>query len=665
MSVMAERCANAIRVLSMDAVQKAQSGHPGAPMGLAEAAYVLFRCHLRHHPKNPAWANRDRFVLSNGHASMLLYSLLHLTGYDLSIDDLKQFRQLHSKTPGHPELGVTPGVETTTGPLGQGLSNAVGMALAEKILGQQYNRPEFPIVDHYTYVFVGDGCLMEGISHEVCSLAGTLGLGKLIVLWDDNGISIDGSTMGWFTDDTPQRFESYGWQVIRDVDGHDVAALDRAFEEAKANHSQPTLIACRTVIAQGAPSAGSAKTHGAPLGEAEIAAVLKTLSWAHQPFHISPDIYDAWDVSVEGSQQESAWNLLWHAYEAAYPELAESLARRLDGSLPLEFNQQTLMEQIAPKLAEAKPLATRKASQMVLEAMGPLLPELLGGSADLTESNLTNWSGSKSISGADAKGNYIHFGVREFGMNAILNGLAIHGGFIPYGGTFLTFYDYGKNAVRMSALMKQRVIFVYTHDSIGLGEDGPTHQPVEHVANLRTIPGLHTWRPADLLETMVAWHQAITYRHGPSALCLTRQNLAPLPEGRSFEAIAQGAYVVFENQPCPELLLIATGSEVALAIQVAQVLIQKRSLAIRVVSMPCMEQFLNQPAAVQEAVIPKSVLRRVAIEAAHSQSWHRWVGLDGLIVGVDRFGESAPGAQLFAHFGLECEKLVSTLEDWI
>lgn len=663
MSVTAQQCANAIRVLSMDAVQRANSGHPGAPMGLAEAAYVLWKRHLKHSPQNPAWLNRDRFVLSNGHASILLYVLLHLTGYDMSIDDLKSFRQLHSKTPGHPELGVTPGVETTTGPLGQGLSNAVGMALAEKVLAQTFNRPDCAVVDHYTYVFAGDGCLMEGISHEVCSLAGTLGLGKLIVLWDDNGISIDGSTMGWFTDDTPGRFESYGWQVIRDIDGHNIEALDAAFREAKANLNQPTLIACRTVIAKGAPSEGTAKTHGSPLGEKEIEAVRKQLSWAHQPFEVSDALMEAWSAVAEGGIKELEWQALWRRYEQQYPELAEELHRRLEGGLPSAFTLEVLQQKLSENLG--KSVATRKASQMVIEAMGGILPELLGGSADLTESNLTHWSGSRVISTESAAGNYLHYGVREFGMNAIMNGLAIHGGFIPYGGTFLTFYDYGKNAVRMAALMKQRVVFVYTHDSIGLGEDGPTHQPVEQLANLRSVPGLRTWRPADLMETIVAWHESIAYRHGPSALCLTRQNLPALSADRQLSSIAKGAYVVFESQSAVDLLIIATGSEVSLAIEAAQVLSQTKALGVRVVSMPCMEQFLSQTEAVREAIIPSSVKRRVAIEAAHSQSWYRWVGLEGLVIGVDRFGESAPGQQLFSYFGLECDKIVSAIESWV
>lgn len=659
MPVTPRQCANAIRALSMDAVQKANSGHPGAPMGMADIGYALWTGHLKHSPKNPNWWNRDRFVLSNGHGSMLLYALLHLTGYDLSIEDLKQFRQLHSKTPGHPEHGLTAGVETTTGPLGQGLSNAVGMAIAEKVLAETYNRPELNIVDHTTYVFAGDGCLMEGISHEVCSFAGTLGLGKLIVLWDDNKISIDGPVEGWFADDTAKRFESYGWQVLA-VDGHDINAVSAAIVAAKANAVQPTLIACRTTIGYGAPNlGGTAKTHGAPLGAAEVQAAREMLGWSYPPFEIPAEIYDAWNMTAKGQEQEADWQKKLDVYQQAYPDLFKTLSRRMNQAFPEDWAHR--VHELATQWhSHPKSVATRKASQDVLEAISPLFPEFLGGSADLTESNLTAWSGSVPILHGAFSGNYLHYGVREFGMNGIMNGIALHGGFIPYGGTFLTFYDYGKNAVRMSALMKQRVIYVYSHDSIGLGEDGPTHQPIEQLSNLRTVPGLETWRPADALETLVSWQQALLRTHGPTALCLSRQVLPPIERAAAqIDLIACGAYVVFDGV-APELVLIATGSEVGLALSVAKML-ATLDISARVVSMPSMERFSEQPMAYQESILPKAMLRRVAIEAAHSQSWHRWVGLEGLIISLDRFGESAPAPQLFDYFGFEKDAIISKI----
>ena len=651
--------ANAVRALSMDAVQQANSGHPGAPMGLADLAYALFTQHLKHSPKNPHWWNRDRFVLSNGHASMLLYSALHLTGYDLSIEDLKQFRQLHSKTPGHPEHGITPGVETTTGPLGQGLSNAVGMAIAEKVLAETYNRPGFNLIDHHTYVVAGDGCLMEGISHEVCSLAGTLGLGKLVLLWDDNHISIDGEVKGWFAEDTAKRFSAYGWHVLA-VDGHDVEAVSAALASAQAETTRPTFIACRTTIGYGSPHlAGTAKTHGSPLGAAEVQAAREALGWTHSAFDIPADIYDAWDMRVRGAEQETAWQELLQAYQQAHPDLFESLSRRINQTLPATWSQK-IQDLAAEWHKNPKAVATRKASQDALEGFSALLPELLGGSADLTESNLTAWSGSVPIFKDQFSGNYLHYGVREFGMNGIMNGIALHGGFMPYAGTFLTFYDYGKNAVRMSALMKQRVIYVYSHDSIGLGEDGPTHQPIEQLANLRTVPGLETWRPADAVETLVAWQQAIERPSGPSALCLSRQAMPPIPRTvLSTENIARGAYVIFDTAEA-DLILMATGSEVALALSVAEGL-SLVGAKVRVVSMPSMERFALQSADYQESVLPSSVVRRVSIEAAHSQSWYRWVGSSGTIISLDRFGESAPAPQLFHYFGFQKDAIIGTV----
>lgn len=651
--------ANAVRALSMDAVQHANSGHPGAPMGLADLAYVLFTQYLKHSPNNPHWWNRDRFVLSNGHASMLLYSALHLTGYSLTIADLKQFRQLHSKTPGHPEHGITPGVETTTGPLGQGLSNAVGMAIAEKVLAETYNRPGFNMIDHMTYVVAGDGCLMEGISHEVCSLAGTLGLGKLVLLWDDNQISIDGKVASWFSEDTQKRFAAYGWQVLS-VDGHDAAAVSTALITAKAETTRPTFIACKTTIGYGAPNlAGTAKTHGAPLGTAEIEATRQALGWIYPPFDIPPDIYEAWDVRAQGAEQEALWQTLLTAYQQAYPELFVTLNRRITQTLPTTWTQ-TIQDLATQWHQNPKTIATRKASQEVLEGIGALLPELLGGSADLTESNLTAWSGSVPIRKDQFSGNYLHYGVREFGMNGIMNGMALHGGFIPYAGTFLTFYDYGKNAVRMSALMKQRVIYVYSHDSIGLGEDGPTHQPIEQLANLRTVPGLETWRPADALETLVAWQQAIEYQTGPSALCLSRQVLSPIARNTlHLENIARGAYIVSDTIN-PDLIIMATGSEVALALTVAEGL-SSLGAKVRVVSMPSMERFAAQSAEYQEAILPAVLTRRISIEAAHSQPWYRWVGNTGMIISLDRFGESAPAPQLFDYFGFQKDVIMNTV----
>lgn len=653
--------ANAIRALSMDAVQKANSGHPGAPMGMADIAEVLWNDFLSHNPTNPHWLNRDRFVLSNGHGSMLLYSLLHLSGYDLSIDDLKNFRQLHAKTPGHPEYGYAAGVETTTGPLGQGIANAVGMALAEKILSAHYNRAGHNVVDHYTYTFLGDGCLMEGISHEVCSLAGTLGLGKLIALYDDNGISIDGHVDNWFSDDTPGRFAAYGWHVIAGVDGHDGEAVRAALAQAKAVTDKPSLICCRTVIGFGAPNkAGGHDVHGAPLGDAEIAAARAHLGWAHAPFEIPAEIYQGWDAKAKGAALEAAWQQQFAAYQAAYPELAAEFSRRMAGELPVDWAQQ-VQAFIAEVQAKGETIATRVASNRALNAIGPLLVELIGGSADLTPSNNTAWKGSKSITPSDADGNYIHYGVREFGMAAIMNGLALHGGFIPYGGTFLMFSDYARNGIRMSALMKQRVVYVMTHDSIGLGEDGPTHQPVEQIPSLRLIPNLQVWRPADTLETAVAWVAAVERKTGPSLLALSRQNLPFVARDAATVAnVARGAYVLRDTQGTPDAIIIATGSEVALALSAAEQL-SAAGKAVRVVSMPSVEVFTAQDAAYRDSVLPPSVTRRVAIEAAASSGWYRFVGLDGKVIGLDRFGESAPAGLLFKEFGFTVDNLVATV----
>lgn len=666
---MAERkvLANAIRFLSMDAVQKANSGHPGAPMGMADIAEVLWRDFLKHNPTNPKWADRDRFVLSNGHGSMLIYSLLHLTGYDLSIEDLKQFRQLHSKTPGHPEYGYAPGVETTTGPLGQGITNAVGMAIAEKTLAGQFNREGHKIVDHYTYTFLGDGCLMEGISHEACSLAGTLGLGKLIAFYDDNNISIDGHVDGWFSDDTAQRFEAYGWQVIRNVDGHDAEQIKFAIENAKAETERPTLIICKTIIGYGSPNkSASHDCHGAPLGNDEIALTRKALNWEYAPFEIPAEIYAEWDAKAQGAVVEKEWNAKFAAYEAAYPELAAEFKRRMAGDLPAnwEAESKAFIEKLQ---ANPAAIASRKASQNAIEAYAHILPEFLGGSADLASSNLTLWSGSKPIrADHNVDGNYINYGVREFGMSAIMNGIALHGGFIPYGATFLMFYEYAHNAVRMAALMKQRSLFVYTHDSIGLGEDGPTHQPVEQTASLRFIPNLETWRPADQVESAVAWKAAVERKDGPSALIFTRQNLAQqtrTPE--QLANVARGGYILREccqKGGCPDLILIATGSEVDLAMKAAEVL-DAEGTKVRVVSMPSTNVFDKQDAAYRESVLPSSVTKRVAIEAQLSDFWYKYVGFEGRIVGMNSFGESAPADQLFKLFGFTVDNVVAKAKE--
>ncbi|GGE55090.1 transketolase [Streptosporangium jomthongense] len=650
--------ANAVRALSMDAVQKAKSGHPGAPMGMADIAEVLWNDYLNHNPANPRWANRDRFVLSNGHGSMLQYSLLHLSGYDVSIDDIKNFRQLHSKTPGHPEYGYTPGVETTTGPLGQGLANAVGFALAEKTLAAQFNRPGHNVVDHFTYAFLGDGCLMEGISHEVASLAGTLGLGKLICFYDDNGISIDGKVDGWFTDNTPQRFAAYGWQVLAGVDGHDAEAISSALEVARTNIRRPTLICCKTVIGFGSPNKqGSESSHGAPLGDDEIALTREALGWAHGPFEIPADIYEAWSAKDKGASAESAWNETFAAYEKAEPELAAELKRRLAGDLPADFAEkaQAYIQECQDK---SETVASRKASQNTLNAYGPLLPELLGGSADLAGSNLTIWSGSKGISKEDPSGNYIYYGVREFGMAAIMNGIALHGGFVPYGATFLIFMEYCRNAVRMAALMKQRSIFVFTHDSIGLGEDGPTHQPVEQLASLRTTPNMSTWRPADAVESAVAWKAALERKDGPTSLVFSRQGLpGQARDAQQLADVAKGGYVLSDSEGTPELILIATGSEVGLA-QDAAAKLREQGKKVRVVSMPSTDVFDAQSADYRQQVLPLEVTNRLAIEAAIADYWYKYVGLDGRIVGMTTFGESAPAGELFREFGFTVENVL-------
>ncbi len=653
-----KRLANAIRALSMDGVQQANSGHPGAPMGMADIAEVLWRSHLNHNPQNPNWADRDRFVLSNGHGSMLIYSLLHLTGYDLSIDDLKNFRQLHSKTPGHPEYGYAPGIETTTGPLGQGITNAVGMAIAEKALAAQFNRDQHNIVDHHTYAFLGDGCLMEGISHEACSLAGTLGLGKLIAFWDNNGISIDGDVDGWFTDDTAKRFEAYGWHVIPAVDGHDAAAIEAAITAAKAETSRPTLICTKTVIGFGSPNkSGSHDCHGAPLGADEIKATREQLGWEYGPFEIPADIYAQWDAKESGAAKEAAWDEKFAAYQAAYPELAAEFKRRVNGELPADWETQA-NQIIAQLQANPATIASRKASQNALEAFGKLLPEFMGGSADLAPSNLTMWSGSKSLTPDDASGNYIHYGVREFGMTAIINGIALHGGFIPYGATFLMFMEYARNAMRMAALMKVQNIQVYTHDSIGLGEDGPTHQPVEQIASLRLTPNMSTWRPCDQVESAMAWKLAIERKDAPTALIFSRQNLAQQArDAEQVANIAKGGYILKDCQGTPDLILIATGSEVDLAVQAAAELTAKGK-QVRVVSMPSTDAFDRQDAAYREAVLPASVTARVAIEAGIADYWYKYVGLNGRIVGMNSFGESAPAGELFKLFGFTVDNVV-------
>ena len=650
--------ANAIRALSMDAVQQAKSGHPGAPMGMADIAQVLWGDFLSHNPANPSWANRDRFVLSNGHGSMLLYSLLHLSGYELPIEELKNFRQLHSKTPGHPEYGYAPGVETTTGPLGQGISNAVGMALAEKVLAAQFNKDGHTIVDHHTYAFLGDGCLMEGISHETCSLAGTLGLGKLIAFWDDNGISIDGEVEGWFTDDTPARFKSYGWEVIEGVDGHDAEQVKAAIEKAQANTTQPTLICCKTTIGFGSPNKeGTESCHGAPLGDDEIVATREKLGWSHGAFEIPDDIYAGWDGKDKGSKTESAWNDAFAAYEAAYPELAAEFKRRVNGELPADFSDKADAI-IAELQANPQNIASRKASQNALNAFGPLLPELLGGSADLAGSNLTIWEGSKGVEANDASGNYIYYGVREFGMSAMMNGIALHGGFKAYGATFLMFMEYARNAVRMAALMKQPAIFVYTHDSIGLGEDGPTHQPVEQVVALRATPNLDNWRPCDQVESAVSWKSAIERTDGPTTLIFTRQGLAQQERtAQQVADIAKGGYVLKDCEGTPELILIGTGSEVQLAVEAAAKLTEQGK-AVRVVSMPSTDVFDRQSAEYRESVLPSSVVKRVAVEALSKDSWYKYVGFNGAIVGMDTFGESAPAGDLFKHFNITTDAVV-------
>ncbi|TOI34513.1 transketolase [Vibrio parahaemolyticus] len=654
--------ANAIRALSMDGVQQANSGHPGAPMGMADIAEVLWRSHLNHNPSNPEWADRDRFVLSNGHGSMLIYSLLHLSGYELSIDDLKNFRQLHSKTPGHPEYGYAPGIETTTGPLGQGITNAVGMAMAEKALAAQFNKEGHDIVDHFTYVFMGDGCLMEGISHEACSLAGTLGLGKLIAFWDDNGISIDGHVEGWFSDDTPKRFEAYGWHVIPAVDGHDADAINAAIEAAKAD-PRPTLICTKTIIGFGSPNkSGSHDCHGAPLGAEEIAATRKELGWEHGPFEIPQEVYAEWSAKETGAAKEAAWNEKFAAYEAAYPELAAEFKRRVNGELPAEWEEKA-SQIIADLQANPANIASRKASQNALEAFGALLPEFMGGSADLAPSNLTMWSGSKSLEANDFSGNYIHYGVREFGMTAIMNGIALHGGFVPYGATFLMFMEYARNAMRMAALMKIQNIQVYTHDSIGLGEDGPTHQPVEQIASLRLTPNMNTWRPCDQVESAVAWKLAIERKDAPTALIFSRQNLVQQPRSAEQVAdIAKGAYILKDSDGKPELILIATGSEVELAVKAAEQLTAEGK-KVRVVSMPSTDAFDKQDAAYREAVLPSDVTARIAIEAGIADFWYKYVGFDGRIIGMTTFGESAPADQLFEMFGFTVENVVNTAKE--
>ena len=650
--------ANAIRALSMDAVQKANSGHPGAPMGMADIAEVLWRDHLKHNPKNPQWIDRDRFVLSNGHGSMLLYSLLHLTGYDVNLDDLKNFRQLHSRTPGHPEYGYTAGVETTTGPLGQGLANAVGFALAEKVMAAQFNRPQHEIVDHQTYVFLGDGCLMEGISHEVCSLAGTLGLNKLTAFYDDNGISIDGQVQGWFSDDTPRRFEAYGWHVIRNVNGHDADEISVAIEAARES-DKPTLICCKTVIGFGSPNRGGKETsHGAPLGDEEIALTRAQLNWPHAPFEVPAEIYAQWNAEEAGAQAEAEWEARFAAYAAEFPELAAEFKRRMAGDLPADFAEKAA-QYIAAVAAKGASIASRKASQDSLNAYGPLLPELLGGSADLAGSNLTLWSGCKGVSELDASGNYVFYGVREFGMSAIMNGIALHGGLIPYGATFLMFMEYARNAVRMSALMKQRVLYVFTHDSIGLGEDGPTHQPIEQLTSLRTTPNLDTWRPCDAVESAVSWKYALERKNGPSALIFSRQNLDH--QERSAAQIAdieRGGYILKDCAGEPELILIATGSEVGLAVNAYNALTEQ-GRKVRVVSMPCTSVFDAQDAEYKQQVLPIEVGARIAIEAAHADFWYKYVGLDGRVIGMTTYGESAPANQLFEMFGFTVDDVLN------
>jgi transketolase len=654
--------ANAIRALSMDAVQKAKSGHPGAPMGMADIAEVLWNDYLKHNPTNPHWADRDRFVLSNGHGSMLIYSLLHLSGYDLGIDDLKQFRQLHSRTPGHPEYGYAPGVETTTGPLGQGITNAVGMATAEKTLAAQFNRDGHNIVDHYTYAFMGDGCMMEGISHESCSLAGTLKLGKLIAFWDDNGISIDGHVTGWFTDDTPARFEAYQWHVVRDVDGHDPEAIRKAIEEAREVTDKPSLICCRTVIGFGAPNlAGTHDCHGAPLGDDEIAATRENIGWPYAPFEVPDEVYAGWDAKNRGLRAEAEWNDRFEGYKADHPELAGEFKRRMAGELPADWNAKADAF-IAAVNDKAETIASRKASQNTLNGFGPLLPELLGGSADLAGSNLTIWSGSEDINKGSG-GNYIHYGVREFGMSAIMNGITLHGGFIPYGATFLMFSEYARNALRMAALMKAHTIFVYTHDSIGLGEDGPTHQAVEQTATLRMIPRMSVWRPCDAVESAIAWKAAVDNSGGPSCLIFSRQNLQHQQRtADQLAAIVRGGYILRDCDGTPDAILIGTGSEVGLAMEAAEALSAKGK-NIRVVSMPSTNVFDLQDEAYRESVLPAAVTARVAVEAGLTDYWRKYVGLNGKVIGLDTFGESAPADEVYKHFGITTENVAKAVED--
>jgi len=648
--------ANAIRFLAIDGVEAAKSGHPGMPMGMADIAEVLWNDYHRHNPRNPKWSNRDRFVLSNGHGSMLQYALLHLTGYDLSIDELRRFRQFESKTPGHPENFMTPGVETTTGPLGQGFANAVGLALAERLLAQRFNRPGFDVVDHRTWVFMGDGCMMEGISHEAASLAGTWGLGKLVAFWDDNGISIDGQVEGWFTDDTPARFEAYGWRVIRDVDGHDADRIKAAIDAALEHDDRPTLICCRTTIGYGSPAkAGKESSHGAPLGKDEVEATRQGLGWSHKPFEVPQPIADAWRATEAGAEREAAWNALVERYAAEYPEQAAELQRRMRCELPQDFAA-AADAYIAKLQAEGPVVASRKASQMAIEAYAPLLPELIGGSADLAHSNLTLWKGSQPVTGGSPDANYINYGVREFGMTAIANALSLHGGFLPYDATFLVFSDYARNAVRMGALMQSPGIHVYTHDSIGLGEDGPTHQPIEHLASLRYIPNNDVWRPCDAVETAVAWKAAIERRDGPSCLVFSRQNLQHQPrDEQQVRDIARGGYVLKEARGTPEIILIATGSEVELATAAAEQLGEN----VRVVSMPSTDVFERQDAAYRESVLPRAVRKRVAVEAGVTGFWRQYVGLDGAVIGIDSFGASAPAGELYKHFGITVDAVVA------
>ncbi len=651
--------ANALRALAMDAVQKANSGHPGMPMGMAEIAEALWRRHLRHNPADPKWPDRDRFVISNGHGCMLQYALLHLSGYDLPMEEIKRFRQLHSKTPGHPEYGVTPGVETTTGPLGQGIANAVGMAIAERLLTAEFNRPGFEVVDHYTYVLLGDGCMMEGISHEACSLAGTLGLGKLVAFYDDNGISIDGHVEGWFTDDTVKRFEGYGWHVVPNVDGHDAEAVHRAILAAKAAADRPSLICCKTVIAKGSPNkADTHEAHGAALGEKEVAATRAATGWGYAPFEIPPHVYKAWDARDRGAAAQGIWKQRFAEYARAHPAEAREFERRMQGELPATFDER-VRELMAKAKEKAETIATRKASQNAIEGLAPILPELVGGSADLAGSNLTLWSGSKAIERSSG-GNYLYYGVREFGMAAIMNGITLHGGFIPYGGTFLTFSDYCRNALRMAALMRIGTIFVFTHDSIGLGEDGPTHQPIEHAATLRLIPNMDVWRPCDTKESLVAWAAAIERRDGPTSLLFSRQNLPfQLRPAEEAENIRRGGYVLVEPDTAPAAVIIATGSEVPLAVE-AQKLLAQASIPVRVVSMPSTTVFDRQDEAYRDRVLPPE-LPSVAVEAGVSDFWRKYVGRSGKVVGIDRFGESAPGGDVLRHFGFTAERVAGAV----